>query len=90
MATNPPDIGANIPPLVRDYIDGKFRALRALIDAALEDVQTKHEALMQREALFNSYVTVKLNEFAKTIETDPDYRVTRAKLARLCKELGLE
>lgn len=83
-------LAANIPPLVREYIDAKVRELKA-------ELQTPIQMTAEALAASGKDIKVRVDDmeakvayFQDKYENAPEYRITKAKIIRLCKELGIE
>lgn len=83
-------LAANIPPLVREYIDAKIRELKSELEMPIIETTTALANLTKDVKVRVDDMAVKVDYFQDKYENAPEYRITKAKIIRLCKELGIE
>lgn len=78
-----------IDPLVRDYVDAK---IDAAISKLAEQLDTRDRIIadhLTAAAAMRTETTAEIAKLSEIVRMNPDYQITKAKLVRIAKELGL-
>ncbi len=78
-------LAANVQPLIRDYVEAK---VSEEIGKVVADLSIKIESVMAQEAITD--VKDRLESAESSMRVDDKYSLTRAKLIRLMREMGID
>jgi uncharacterized membrane protein YccC len=85
----PQQLAQSVDPLTREYIEAHIRDLKAQADHAHNELRTEVKRALSRIAALESDTARSIKNIEHLIDHDPQFRITRARLAKLIKELDL-
>lgn len=85
----PHQLAAFVDPLTREYIDAHIRALTAQLASNSEQLNAALARTLANTKALESDMARSVRTLNNLVADDPKFRITRAKLGKLIKELNL-
>tara|TARA_B100000780_G_scaffold142730_1_gene99856 strand:+ start:489 stop:761 length:273 start_codon:yes stop_codon:yes gene_type:complete len=86
---SPQQLAAAIDPLIREYIDAHMRKMTAKLTHTTEQLDASLARTLATSKALESDMARSVRNLNKTIADDPTFKITRAKLITIAKELNL-
>jgi len=86
---SPQQLAANIDPLTREYVDAHIRNLTTQLNHTTEQLNAALTRTLANTKALESDMARSVRTLNNIIADDPSFKITRAKLVAIAKELDL-
>lgn len=83
-------LGANVQPILREYVQAAIAEALAEQEAKLRDLQDKTRAMLRDATILRDEANARIAKLESKLANDPAFSITKTKVARLMRELNLE